>query len=285
MNKALIPVIVVILAFIAFKAMFITVDITEQAIITQLGKPQKTFTEPGLYFRIPGIQQAVYFSKMTEEYDAPKSDILTKDKKTLLLDNYCRWKITDPLKFYLNVRNMAGAINRLDDIIYSEMRNELGKNTLLEVITENRNEIMDSVTKLSREKAKEYGIYIVDVRIKRADLPPENERAVYARMQAERERIAKRYRSEGHEKAQIIRATTEKEKSIILADAYKREQIIKGKTDAKVVKIYADAYSKDINFYEFQKTLEVYKSTLGNENTGFFLTTDNKLLKLLNTGQ
>lgn len=279
---ALIPVIL-IAALLSFKSMFIIVDVTEQVIITQLGKPVKTFTEPGLYFKMPFAQNAVYLTKKLIEYDAQPSEILTKDKKNLVIDNYCRWKISDPLKFYLTVRDTNSAMNRLDDIIYSEIRNELGKNSLHEVITDNRNAIMDSVTVLSRKKAEEYGIYIADIRIKRADLPEQNEKAVYARMQAERQRIAKQYRSEGLEEAQKIKARTDKEKTIILAEAYKTEQEIMGRTDAKVIKIYADAFNQDPAFYEFYKSLEVYRKVL-KDQTQFYLTTDSEILKVLKQG-
>lgn len=201
-----------------------------------------------------------------------------------MIDNFCRWKVVDPLKFYLTVKSYAGAFNRLDDIIYSEMRNELGKHTLIEIISHNRQKIMDSVTVLTKKKAEEYGIEIYDVRIKRADLPIQNEKAVYARMKAERERIAKQYRSEGQEEAQVIRATTEKEKAIILANAYKEVEEIKGGTDAKVIDIYAKAYGKDPDFFEFYKSLGVYENVL-TEGTEFFLSTNNNIFKVLESGK
>jgi membrane protease subunit HflC len=164
------------------------------------------------------------------------------------------------------------------------MRNELGKHTLLEVVSENRQEIMDNVTELTKKKAVEYGIEIYDVRIKRADLPVQNEKAVYARMKAERERIAKQYRSEGQEKAQVIKAQTEKEKAIILATAYKKVQEIKGSTDGKVIDIYAKAYGKDPSFFEFYKSLNVYENVL-QDGTEFFLSTNNRIFKVLEQGK
>ncbi|MBZ4643574.1 MAG: modulator of FtsH protease HflC [Deferribacteres bacterium] len=285
MKKLLAGIIIVVVLLVAapFTGAFFVVKVNEQAIVTYLGKVVRVIKEPGLYFKIPFIYSVSYLSKMLLEYDAPVSEILTKDKKNLVLDNYCRWKIDDPLKFYLSVRDVYGAMSRIDDIIYSEMRIELGQHTLTEVVSVTRNEIMANVTKAAREKAKVYGIYIQDIRIKRADLPPENERAVYERMRAERIRIAKQYRSEGLEEAQKIKAKTEKEKKIILAEAYKKVQEIKGETDAKVVKIYADAFKQDPNFYEFIKTLEVY-SEVFTDNSKYFLSTNSKLLRLLNKG-
>jgi membrane protease subunit HflC len=278
-----IPILIILVIAAAFSGVFYTVDVTEQAILLYFGKPVKVIKEPGLQMRIPVAHTVIKLSKMLQEYDAPPSDIITKDKKNLVVDNYCRWKIHDPLKFYKSVRDVYGAFSRLDDIIYSEMRIELGQHTLSEVISENRNEIMKNVTNLSRVKAKEYGIEIVDIRIKRADLPEENEKAVFARMRAERSRIAKQYRSEGLEEAQKIKAKTEKERTIILANAYKKVQEIKGKTDALVINEYAQAYNQDKDFYEFSRSLQVYEEILNNK-TNYFLTTDTKLLKMIKQG-
>ena len=285
MKKELLIPIIIVVCIIAFKSLFIIVDITEHVVITQLGKPVKSYSQPGIYFKVPIIQEAIFMSKKLIEYDASSSEILTKDKKTLVIDNYCRWRISDPLKFYLTVRNYRNAFHRLDDIIYSEMRNELGKHDLIDVIKTNRGQIMTNVTELSKEKALEYGIDIIDIRIKRADLPSQNERAVYERMKAERNRIAKQYRSEGMEESQIIKATTEKERAIIIAEAYRKIEKIKGKTDAEVINIYASAYNKDPNFYDFYKSLEVYRNILSDNNTEMFLTTNNKLLRLLQKGE
>lgn len=286
MKKIVIGGSVALIIFIlaSFTGVFFIVQVNEQAIVTRLGKIVRTIKDPGIYFKIPFVNDVNYLSKMLLEYDAPVSEILTKDKKNLVLDNYCRWKIDDPLKFFLSVRDVYGAMSRIDDIIYSEMRIELGQHTLQEVISTNRTSVMQNVTKLSKEKALVYGIEIVDIRIKRADLPAENEKAVFERMKAERTRIAKQYRSEGLEESQKIKARTEKESKIIIADAYRKVQEIKGETDEKVIKIYADAFNQDTNFYEFMKTLEVYSDALG-KNSKYFLSTDSKILRLLKSGE
>lgn len=281
--SAIIPIIILVL-LAGYKFATFTVQIDQSAVLTMLGKPVKEYTTPGLRFKIPFANQVIYFTKKLIEYDADPSEIITNDKKTLVIDNFCRWRVADPLKFYLAVKSYREAFNRLDDIIYSEMRNELGKHTLVEIISANRQKIMDNVTKLAKKKAKEFGIQIYDVRIKRADLPIQNEKAVYARMKAERERIAKQYRSEGQEKAQIIKATTEKQKAIILANAYQKVQEIKGATDSKVIDIYAKAYGKDPSFFEFYKSLNVYKKVL-DKNTEFFLSTNNRIFKVLEEGK
>lgn len=286
MKKIIIGFILAVIIFIlaSFAGVFFVVQVNEQVIVTYLGKIVRVIKEPGIYFKVPFVNDVNYLSKMLLEYDAPVSEILTKDKKNLVLDNYCRWKIDDPLKFFLSVRDVYGAMSRIDDIIYSEMRIELGQHTLQEVISSNRTAVMQNVTKLAKEKALVYGIDIVDIRVKRADLPPENERAVFERMKAERTRIAKQYRSEGLEESQKIKARTEKESRIIIAESYRKVQEIKGETDEKVIKIYADAFNQDTNFYEFMKTLEVYSDTLG-KNSKYFLSTNSKILRLLNSGE
>ncbi|MEC9491965.1 protease modulator HflC [Flexistipes sp.] len=274
--------VLLILAVMLIGGAFYIVNVDQQVVVTYLGKPVKNIKKPGLYVKIPFLQQATYFSKKILDYDADPRIVITEDKKNLLLDNYCKWRIADPLKFFQAVRTTNGAMSRLDDIIYSEIRVELGNHTLSEVIADNRAEIMKNVTKASKKKAEVYGIEIVDVRIKRADLPPENEKAVFARMVSERERIAKRYRSEGREEAKKLRAKADKEKRIILAEAYRKVQNIKGETDSKTIEIYADAYSANESFYAFNKKLEIFDSL--SENNKYFLTTQSDIFELLEKG-
>ena len=243
------------------------VDETEQVIITQLGKYVKSVTEPGLNFKIPLIQTVHKFEKRVLEYDAAAAKIITKDKKRLLLDNYARWRIVDPLKLYETVRNETGAQARLDDIVFSEIREELARHTLTEIVSVNRGRIMDAVAKQCDQKAREYGIEVIDVRIKRADLPAEVTHSVYARMRAERQRIAKKYRSEGEEEAVKIRAQTDKEKTILLAESYKEAEKLKGEGDAEAIKIYAEVYKKDPEFYAFVRTLETSSGGVWSSST------------------
>jgi membrane protease subunit HflC len=244
-----------------------TVDITQNAIVVQLGKPVRNITEPGLYVKVPFIQEVTYFDKRLLDYDSDAQDVITQDKKTLLLDNYAKWRIVDPLKVYQNFQTQRGALQRLNDIIYSELRVELGRHDLLEIVADHRAELMKIVTQRSHEKASAYGIEIQDVRIKRADLPEQNEKAVFARMQAERERQAKQYRAEGAEEAQKIRSEAEKDREIILAQAYKESEELRGAGDAKAFKVYADAYRQDAHFFEFTRTMEAYKKTFKDKST------------------
>jgi membrane protease subunit HflC len=256
----------IVLYFLGASPLFV-VDITQTAIVVQLGKPVRNVTEPGLYLKIPFIQEVTYFDKRLLDYDSDAQDVITQDKKTLLLDNFAKWRITDPLKVYQAFQSQRGALQRLHDIIYSELRVELGRHDLLEIVSSSRAELMRVVTQRSNEKASVYGIEIQDVRIKRADLPEQNEKAVFARMQAERERQAKQYRAEGAEEAQKIRSEAEKDREIILAEAYKESEELRGGGDAKAFRIYADAYRQDPKFFEFTRTMEAYKKTFKDRST------------------
>jgi len=274
-------ILVVFILLILGSQFFFTVDQTQQAILIQLGRPVGEVFGPGLHFKIPFIQQPIYFERRILVYDAAPAEILTKDKKNLVVDNYSKWQIIDPLKFYQSVKNIAGAQSRLDDIIYSQLRVELGVHTLTEVVSEARSALMEKVTKNSDKLARSYGIKVIDVRIKRADLPPENERHVFDRMRAEREREAKRYRSEGQEKAMEIRANADREKAIILAEAYQKAEKIRGEGDMEAIKIYAEAIKKGEKFYNFIRSLEAYKKGLNNGKTTFVLTPDSEFLKFI----
>lgn len=263
-----IALIVVILGlFLLGASPFFIVDVTQTAIVVQLGKPVQTATEPGLYMKVPFIQEVTYFDKRLLDYDSEPQDVITQDKKTLLLDNFAKWRIVDPLKVYQNFQSQRGALQRLHDIIYSELRVELGRHDLLEIVSTGRADLMKIVTQRSNEKASSYGIEIQDVRIKRADLPEQNEKAVFARMQAERERQAKQYRAEGAEEAQKIRSEAEKDKEILLAEAYKESEELRGGGDAKAFRIYADAYRQDPRFFEFTRSMEAYKKTFKDKST------------------
>jgi modulator of FtsH protease HflC len=238
-----------------------------QAIVVQLGDPVRTVQEPGLYWKMPFIQNVLYFDKRLLAYNASPRELLTKDKQQLVVDNYSRWRIRDPLQFYRTVRNEEGAQSRLDDIIYSNLRETLGRHTLREIVNEKRALLMKQVTERSDEKAGEYGIEVVDVVIKRADLPEKNEMNVFNRMRTERERQAKKFRAEGDEEARKIRSESDKQVQILLAEARKKAEIMRGEGDALAVKIFADAYGRDPEFYQLVRTLEAYRKSLGEDTT------------------
>ncbi len=270
--------ILVLVALFALSTM-IMVDETEQIVILQFGKPIRTIKEPGLNWKFPApFQTSNSFEKRLLEYDVPPEEILSKDKKSLIIDNYVRWRIIDPLLFLQTVRAIPTAKTRLDDIVYSELRQELGTHDMVEIITETRELIMEKVTKASNEETSKYGIEVIDVRIRRVDLPRENEASIYARMEAERKRQANKFRSEGEEEAQKIRAATDRDKTVILAEAYKKSQLIRGEGEAKALDIYAASYSKDSDFYEFTRTLETYEKVIDKKTT-LVLPGDSKLFK------
>ena len=273
-------IIILVLALLVFWGGVMIVDETEQIVIVQLGKPVRNIVKPGLNFKVPFIQSATVFERRLLEYDSAPNTILTRDKKNLILDNYAQWRISDPLKFMQTMRTQALAQSRLDDIIYSSLRVQLGTHLMHEIVSTMRDSLMHKVTQNANMTAADYGIEIVDVRIKRSDLPRENEQAVFDRMKAERERMAKQFRSEGDEEAVKIRAETDKDREIILADAYKLAQEVRGNGEAQAIKIYADAYSRDPDFYEFTRTMDAYKKVF-DDKTKHVLTPESDFLSYL----
>lgn len=281
MRGSIVGLVLILVALVVGNTVFFTVNEVEQVVVTQFGEPIRVISEPGLYYKMPDpIQKTTKFDRWLLDYDSNPEPIYTKDKKILVLDNYARWRIADPLVFMRALRTKAEGLARLDDIIYSEVRKELGQHTLSEIVSENREALMRLVTQRSDEAARSYGIEVLDVRIKRADLPPENEAAVFDRMRAERAREAKTYRSEGEEQALTIRAETDLEASRILAEAEEEAQRIRGQGDAEALRIYAEAYTGARKFYEFTRTLEAYEKAL-NEKTHIVLPADGDFFKLL----
>ena len=251
---------------------------TQQALVIQLGHPLDKVYRPGLHIKLPFIQNVVYFDARILDYDARPAEALTSDLKSMVLDNYARWKIVDPLRFYRTMRTEANAQARLDAVIYSQIRAHIGRHTLTEVVNDKRTAIMDSVTEKTSQQMKEFGIKIVDVHIKRTDLPAENQRAIFDRMRAERERQATQYRSEGSEESTKIRSEADKERALILAEANKKSQVLRGEGDAEAARIYAEAFSKSPEFFSFQRGLEALRKSLG-DNTRMVLTPDSPLLQ------
>jgi membrane protease subunit HflC len=258
---------IIVLLLIALYSAFYTVDQSEQAILVQLGSPTGETIEPGLHIKIPVIQKVVFFDRRLLGYDTTPAEMLSADKKSLEVTNYAKWKIVEPLKFYTTLRDMAGALLRLGDIIDSEVRMELGRHLMSDIIAKPRAEIMGPVKERSDKFARNFGIRIIDVRIKRINLPKENRQAVYERMQTERERQAKKYRSEGQEEALKVKAAADRERTIILADAYRNAQVIRGQGEAEAARIYAEAFQQDPGFFDFTRTLETSRKALDDKTT------------------
>jgi membrane protease subunit HflC len=268
MGQKIGPILLIIaLLLIALYASFYVVDQTEQAIIIQLGEPLEGTIGPGIHIKIPIVQKVIIFENRLLDYDATPAEILSADKKNIKVDNYAKWRIVNPLKFYESVRDTDGALARLGDIIDSEIRAELGRYVMIDILSKPRSEILEAVRKRCDEWAQNYGISVIDVRIKRIDLPPENRQAVFARMRAERDRQAKKYRSEGRQEALGIEATADRERTIILADAYRNAQTIRGEGDAEAARIYADAFKQDPEFFDLVRTLEASRKALDDKTT------------------
>lgn len=255
-------IIVFVLTLTAF-----TIGEREQGLIIQLGNPKRILQEPGLYFKLPVVQNLVRFEKRVLTTDARTAEYLTLDKKRVLVDHVSRWRIQDPLEFYRSVRDQGRAMARLDDLISARLRQETAKHNFLDFVREKREEIMQVVTKDTKETTLSFGIDVLDVRIKGLDLPKEVQASVFARMRAERERIAKRYRAEGEERAQEIRAGANREREVILATAYETSQKLSGEGDAEATTIYAQAFGQDPEFYAFTRRLQVYEKIFSTGTT------------------
>ena len=256
------------------------VDKTQYAIEILLGDPVDIVLEPGLNFKLPFVTRIVFMENRLQDYDADPGAVFTKDKKEMKVDTYSKWRVSDPLKFYETVRTTNGAHARLDDIIYSQTREILGAHTLMEIVSGNRKEIRESITLRSRKNAEKFGIEILDVRIKRADLPEQNSQSVFGRMNAERRRQAKLYRSEGEEESLKIRSDADRERVEIIAEAKKINEETRGGADAKATKIYADAYQKDMDFFKFLRSHDVYRNSL-QEGTTLLMDANSKFFKYL----
>lgn len=276
------PVIVSILVIVIVGLLsqsYFTVHQTQKAIVLQLGEPLPEVYGPGLHFKLPFIQNVVYFDSRVLDYEARSREAFTVDKKAIVLDNYARWKIINPLQFYRTMRTMPGAQARLDDVVYSQLRALVGAYTLTEVVSSHRAAIMKEVTDKVSELMKPFGVEVLDVRIKRTDLPTENQRAIFERMRAERERQAKQYRSEGDEESARIRSDADRQKAVILAEAAREAQVERGKGDAKAASTYAESYNKAPDFYAFQRWLEAMRKSF-RENSKMVLSNENPLLDL-----
>jgi membrane protease subunit HflC len=273
---------VLVLLIIVLSGATYVVSESEQVIVTRFGQPIRTVREPGLYWKLPVLHTVTYFDKRVLAADSGGAEYLTLDKKRLLIDHISRWEIVDPLQFYRTVRDERGAITRLDDIITARLRQEVAKQTFKEIIREKRQSVMETVTTAARELAAPLGVRVLDVRVKRADLPPEVQASVFARMQAERQRIALRYRAEGEEKGREIRADADKEREIILAKAYQESQGLRGAGDAEATAVTGETFGRDPSFYGFIRRLESYERVFSPDTT-IVLRPDSDLLRYLNS--
>ena len=276
-GKILLPIIVVIAAA-AFFSLFVVKEVN-QAIVLQFGDPKKIISNPGLNFKIPFIQNVVFLDKRILNLDTPPEEVIASDQKRLIVDAFARFQIVDPLKFYISVGNERVARSRLATIINSRIRNVLGKQELQTLLSEDRSKQMSLIQEGVNNEAENFGIKIVDVRIKRADLPQANSNAIFRRMQTEREREAKEFRAKGAEMAVTITSTADKEVTVILADAQKKSEIMKGEGDGKRNKIFADAFGQDPDFFAFYRSMQAYENALIGGETSLILSPDTEFFK------
>lgn len=297
--------VVLIFLLAVLNSTFFVVDETQQVILTQFGEPVgEPITSPGLHMKIPFIQRANYFDKRFLEWDGDPNQVPTKDKRFIWVDTYARWRIADPLKFFQRLRDERGAQSRLDDILDGETRNSVARQNLVEVVRSTnrdpesiplesdeeraileqietgREAITREILTRSQERAADLGIEIIDVRFKRINYVEEVQKDVFARMIAERKRVAQRYRSEGEGEAARIRGEKERDLAQIRSEAYRRAEEIRGRADAEATAIYAEAYNRDVRFYTFLKSLETYEAT-ADPSSILILTTDSEFLRTL----
>ena len=275
--KFLIPAIVLI-GVIMFQAVFVVKEI-DQAIVLQFGNPKKIITEAGLKFKLPFIQNVVFIDKRILNLDNAPEEVIAADQKRLIVDAFARFQIVDPLKFYISVGNERVARSRLSTIINSRIRGVLGTQELSTLLSKERAKQMAIIQNDVNEEAKSFGIKIVDVRIKRADLPQANSEAIYKRMQTERQREAKEFRAEGAEIAAKITSTADKDVTVLLANANKQSQIFKGEGDGQRNKIFAEAYGKDPEFFGFYRAMQAYETALIGGDTSLILSPDSDFFK------
>jgi modulator of FtsH protease HflC len=277
-RNAIIAVLVAVAVIAAWASAFV-VDEREIVIVTEFGEYKRSIDRPGLYFKRPWQTVFARESRIISS-DTPPAEYLTLDKKRMVVDPVVRWRIVDPFAFYKTVFDESGAKARVDDIINSEMRRELASHNFGDIVGNAREPMMQRVGDSARSQTNEFGIQIVDVRIKRADLPEQVQESVFARMRAERDRVAKQYRSEGEEEAAKIRADTDKEKTILLAQAYEKAQKDRGEGDAQGIKIYAEAFGKDPEFYAFMRSLDAYEKSVDGKSS-LVLSTGSDLFRYL----
>ena len=277
MRKILIPI-VVVLAVVAYQSLFVVQEVN-QAIVLQFGDPKKIITKPGLNYKIPFIQNVAYLDRRVLNLDNPPEEVIAVDQKRLIVDAFARFKIVDPLKFYISVGNERVARSRLATIINSRIRSVLGTQELATLLSTDRAVHMATIQNDVNTEAQNFGIKIVDVRIKRADLPQANSEAIYKRMQTEREREAKEFRAQGAEMAAKITSTADKEVTVILANANKQSEIMKGEGDGQRNRIFADAFGQDPEFFAFYRAMQSYETALIGGDTSLILSPDSDFFK------
>ncbi len=279
--KVFLAVVAAVILFVIGNSVYI-LNQTEQAIVLQFGEPMRVVKEPGLKFKIPFIQNVVFYDNRLLNLDPPAQEIVLNDKKRLDVDSFTRYRIVDPLKFYKTVRTELQARGKLEEIVNSSVRKILGRITLQELLSQKRTQIMRDISSAVKVDAEQIGVSVADVRIRRADLPIEVLQAINARMKSEREREAKEFRAQGQQMSQQIKAQAEKERTIIIAEAEKNAQIIRGTGDKQAILIWNEAANKDPQFYAYYRTLEAYRNSMANGDTSMVLSPNSEFFEFFN---
>ena len=282
MNFFLKTALIVGALFLGISSVF-TVTEVEQALVLQLGEHKKTVREPGLYFKIPFVQNVIFLDKRILNLDVPSQEIIASDQKRLVVDAIARFKIIDPLLTYQTRGNEANAAQALATLLSSNLREVLGREEFITLLSGERANLMTRIRDGVNLGAATFGIEIVDVRIRRADLPEANSQAIYTRMNTEREREARETRAEGGEQALRIRAEAERERTILLAEAERDSQILRGEGDSEAVRIFAESFGRDIEFFEFYRTMQAYRKALNNDDTTLVLSPNSEFFKFLDS--
>jgi modulator of FtsH protease HflC len=279
---AVIGIVLIAAGILVSSATFI-VDQTEQALVLQLGEVRRVVRQPGLWLKRPFVENVVYYDNRVLDFEPPHEEVIVSDQKRLVTDTYTRYRIVDPLKFYQTVGSEAGIRARLSALVTGSLRRVLGSVTLSDILSAKRAWIMAQIRDEVAAEAKNFGVEVVDVRLRRADLPEENSQAIYARMQSERQQQAAQYRGEGAEAAQSVRANAERERTVILAEAQRDAQRVRGDGDAQAIRIYADAFGQDKEFFAFYRSLQAYREALNGRDTSFVLTPEGNFFRFFNS--
>jgi modulator of FtsH protease HflC len=268
----------IVIGILALSALFI-VSQTEQALVLQFGKPIRVIVTPGIRIKQPFIQNVIFYDKRLLDFEPPPEEVIASEQKRLIVDTYARYRITDPLLFYQTVGSEAIVRARLGALVSGSLRQVVGSVTLSALLSPQRAAIMRQIRDEVAGQAKPLGIDVVDVRIRRADLPPQNSEAIYARMRSERQQQAALYRGEGTQAAKTVRANADRERTVILADAQRNAQKVRGDGDAKAIQIYAEAYNQDQKFFAFYRSLQAYRDALNGNTTSFVLNPSNSFFR------
>ncbi len=280
MNRTIAFLAVGVVLLVTAASTLFTVQQTQQVLITQFGQPIREITQPGLHYKIPFIQSVITFDRRLLDFDAPGEEVILGDQRRLIVDSFTRYRITDPLKFFQTVGSNEAAIRTsLSRFVSSALRSVLGNEPLLSVLSSDRARIMTEIQNRVNEEATQFGINVVDVRIRRADLPDENTQAILARMQSERERVAREARAEGAEVAQRVRAGAERERTVLLAEAQAQSDVLRGEGEQEALRIVAEAFQRDLNFFQFWRSMQAYREAFSEGQTRMVMTPDSEFFR------